>query len=295
MKYLYNCLFLDVLSTPLTFVSFLGVLPLWVIPAKALGTAPSAPADDNLKYLLAFAGAHLVVLLDLFVIVCLWLFFPSLVWNPFYSWRLTWRCFSSPSPRNVSTCKGNFFPVTSSFLTTNKIDVCAGNWIWWRGWLVQNWCCHSHRSSRLPRPWEGLSEKLKSAPLSFSWKTTWQTSSSPRCWRWATPRRTRSSARRRTRRSSATSTCSPIARTTYCMGLRYNCNRHNGSPLSSGLPKLANCKDALLHELGVDLSNFEKLIQIFRLAALFFLPHDWESQPQLPYFYMRWKQMEFLF
>ena len=53
------------------------------------------------------------------------------------------------------------------------------------------------------------------------------------------------------------------------------------------LLKLANCKDALLHELGVDLSNFEKLIQIFRLAALFFLPHDWESQPQLPYFYMR--------
>ena len=36
---------------------FLGVLPLWVIPAKALGTAPSAPAEDNLKYLLAFAGA----------------------------------------------------------------------------------------------------------------------------------------------------------------------------------------------------------------------------------------------
>ena len=47
-------------------ISCLGVLPLWVIPAKALGTAPSAPADDNLKYLLAFAGAHLFVLFDLF-------------------------------------------------------------------------------------------------------------------------------------------------------------------------------------------------------------------------------------
>ena len=90
--------------------SFLGVLPLWVIPAKVLGTAPSAPADDNLKYLLAFAGEHLFVLFDLFVIVCLWLFFPSVVWNPFYSWRLTWRCFSSPSPGNISTCKGNCFP-----------------------------------------------------------------------------------------------------------------------------------------------------------------------------------------
>ena len=150
--------------------------------------------------------------------------------------------------------------------------VYIGNWLWWRGWVVQNWCCHSHRSSCLPRPWEGLSEKLKSTSLSFSKKTSF----SPRCWRWATLRRTRSSATRRTRRSLATSTCSPTAPTTYCMGLRYNCNHHNRSPSSSGLPKFANCKDALLHELGVDLSNFEKLIQIFRLAALFFLPHDWE-------------------
>jgi len=41
-------------------VGLTGVLPLWVIPAKALGTAPSAPADDNLKYLLAFAVGGLL-------------------------------------------------------------------------------------------------------------------------------------------------------------------------------------------------------------------------------------------
>ena len=65
-------------------------------------------------------------------------------------------------------------------------------------------------------------------------------------------------------------------------------DRHQGYlNLPSGLLKFANCKDPLLQELRVDLSNFEKLIQICRLAALFFLPHDWESQPQLPYFYMR--------
>ena len=42
---------------------FSGVLPLWVIPAKALGTAPSAPAEDNLRYLLAFAGHSCLFLL----------------------------------------------------------------------------------------------------------------------------------------------------------------------------------------------------------------------------------------
>ena len=73
---------------PLTFVSFLGVLPLWVIPAKALGTAPSAPADDNLKYLLAFAGEPLFCL----VVLSLLPFAPflSAICKPLYSWRLTW-------------------------------------------------------------------------------------------------------------------------------------------------------------------------------------------------------------
>merc|ERR1711874_514115 len=33
---------------------------LWAIPAKALGTAPSAPTEDNLKYLLAFAVGGLL-------------------------------------------------------------------------------------------------------------------------------------------------------------------------------------------------------------------------------------------
>jgi len=41
-------------------VGLTGVLPLWVIPAKALGTAPSAPTEDNLKYLLAFAVGGLL-------------------------------------------------------------------------------------------------------------------------------------------------------------------------------------------------------------------------------------------
>jgi len=41
-------------------VGLTGVLPLWVIPAKALGTAPSAPAEDNLRYLLAFAVGGLL-------------------------------------------------------------------------------------------------------------------------------------------------------------------------------------------------------------------------------------------
>jgi len=44
-------------------VGLTGVLPLWVIPAKALGTAPSAPAEDNLRYLLAFAGHSCIFLL----------------------------------------------------------------------------------------------------------------------------------------------------------------------------------------------------------------------------------------
>ena len=92
--------------------SFLGVLPLWVIPAKALGTAPSAPADDNLKYLLAFAGAP-IFLLGCFCLVVLSLLpfapFLSVIWKPLYSWRLTWWCFSSPPPRNISTRKGEIF------------------------------------------------------------------------------------------------------------------------------------------------------------------------------------------
>ena len=209
--------------------SFLGVLPLWVIPAKALGTAPSAPADDNLKYLLAFAGPPLFCL-----VVFVWSFYHCsplllsflLFGNPFTVGGLLGDVFLHLLPETYQHVRETVFPVTSSFLTTNKIDVCAGHWLWWRGWLVQNWCCHSHRSSCLPRPWEGLSEKLKSTPLSFSRKTTSQTSSSPRCWRWATPRRTQSSEKRKTRRSSATSTCSPTAPTTYCMGLRYNYNHH---------------------------------------------------------------------
>merc|ERR1711970_1615116 len=41
-------------------VGLTGVLPLWVIPAKALGTARSAPTEDNLKYLLAFAVGGLL-------------------------------------------------------------------------------------------------------------------------------------------------------------------------------------------------------------------------------------------
>jgi len=41
-------------------VGLTGVLPLWVIPAKALGAAPSAAAEDNLKYLLAFAVGGLL-------------------------------------------------------------------------------------------------------------------------------------------------------------------------------------------------------------------------------------------
>merc|ERR1712029_71157 len=41
-------------------VGLTGVLPLWVIPAKALGTAPSAPSEDSLKYLLAFAVGGLL-------------------------------------------------------------------------------------------------------------------------------------------------------------------------------------------------------------------------------------------
>ena len=261
--------------------SFLGVLPLWVIPAKALGTAPSAPADDNLKYLLAFAGPPLFCL-----VVFVWSFYHCsplllsflLFGNPFTVGGLLGDVFLHLLPETYQHVREKFsgcFFVFENF-RIHDIYTCVGNWLWWRGWVVQNWCCHPHRSSRLPRPWEGLSEKLKSTPLSFSWKTTSQTSSPSRCWRWATQRLTQSSEKRKTRRSSATSTCSPTAPTTYCMGLRYNCNHHNRSPSPSGLLKLANCKNALLHELGVDLSNFEKLIQIFRLAALSFLPHDWE-------------------
>jgi len=41
-------------------VGLTGVLPLWVIPAKALGTGPSAPTEENLKYLLAFAVGGLL-------------------------------------------------------------------------------------------------------------------------------------------------------------------------------------------------------------------------------------------
>ena len=82
---------------------FPGVLPLWVIPAKALGTAPSAPTEDNLKYLLAFAG----------VLPSICLFVESLhgsrlqlKFKPYFSsWRLTWWRFPSPPPWNISTCK----------------------------------------------------------------------------------------------------------------------------------------------------------------------------------------------
>jgi len=41
-------------------VGLTGVLPLWVIPAKALGSSTPGPTDDNLRYLLAFAVGGLL-------------------------------------------------------------------------------------------------------------------------------------------------------------------------------------------------------------------------------------------
>ena len=112
----------------LTFVSCLGVLPLWVIPAKALGTAPSAPADDNLKYLLAFAGAHLFVLFDLFFsLFASGYSFLLLYGIPFTVGGLLGDVFLHLLPETYQHVGETVFLVTSSFLTTNKIDVCAGH------------------------------------------------------------------------------------------------------------------------------------------------------------------------
>jgi len=70
-------------------VGLTGVLPLWVIPAKALGTARSAPTEDNLKYLLAFAGDQ--------NLICVFLLLRCMVFSEVHiqsfflsSWRFTW-------------------------------------------------------------------------------------------------------------------------------------------------------------------------------------------------------------
>ena len=192
-----------------------GVLPLWVIPAKALGTGPSAPTEDNLKYLLAFAGVF-INLVSLLI--------PCWFWHPpLSSWRLAWWRFPAPPTRNISTCKEAMvtkrYKVGCSKICLFSTFLCeiyplsSGDRFRRRGWIVQDWSSHTHWGSCLPRPWEG-SQTLRQICMKSSLIP------SSRCWRWATQRRTWNFERRRTRRLWDTSTSSPTALTTFCMDLR---------------------------------------------------------------------------
>ena len=97
VNFSFQCLFSSKL--------FSGVLPLWVIPAKALGTARSAPTEDNLKYLLAFAGDQ--KLICVFLLLCCKAVSEVDIQSFFLSsWRFTWWRFPSSPPWNISTCKG---------------------------------------------------------------------------------------------------------------------------------------------------------------------------------------------
>ena len=105
---------------------------MWVIPAKALGTAPSAPVDDNLKYLLAFAGAHLFCL-----VVFVWSFYHGsplllsllLFGNPFTVGGLLGDVFLHLLPETYQHVREKFSGCLFVFenFRIHDIYTCVGN------------------------------------------------------------------------------------------------------------------------------------------------------------------------